>query len=43
MSYKQITQIITSKRFLKKTSYYVCLYYFPYTTFIVKTAYYFMK
>ncbi len=39
MSYKQIKQILTSKRILKKASYYVCLYYFPYTTFIIKTTY----
>ena len=43
MSYKQIAQILTSKKIIKKVSYYTCLYYFPYTTFIIKTAYDFMK
>ena len=42
MTYKQIKEIITSPKIIKKVSYYTCLYYFPVSTLIIKTIYNFI-
>lgn len=35
---KQIKSIVCNKKVLKNTGYYVCLYYFPVTTLIIKNV-----